>query len=109
MTRPKNRVLPWGTRSQLTLQAIRAERVLLVMVDVETLSVLAVETVRPKRGGDTAEQVERVFSEHAHKLVGQGDSLPDAIAKAEAFAAGWVRPLQPNLESCGCGEMGGTA
>jgi hypothetical protein len=107
MTKRKTRILPWSTRAQLALTAVRAERVLIVLVDVESCSILGLETARPPRGVG-AEALDQVLDQHAHKLIGHGKTLADAIARAELFAAEWAWPLKtpaPTLEQCGCGEI----
>jgi hypothetical protein len=89
----KARVLRWSTKAQLLLPAVRQHRELAVLVDSETGVVVAHEVPRipnVKDALDSGQRVSIVFDQRAHKYVGSGTSLVDALQLAEDYARAWV-------------------
>lgn len=75
---------------------------LAVLVDAESLSVTAFQT--PVGASD----LPGILENHAHKIVGTGSSLPDAIVMAEIFAREWEQQAGTfaGVAPCMCGEIG---
>jgi hypothetical protein len=96
----RDRVLSWRSAAMLILPSERSDgRRLAVLVDCEHLSVTALET-----DADGARSVEAAFHNHAHKLLGDAENLPHAIAMAERYAQEWLAQTQ-TPKACECGEI----
>jgi hypothetical protein len=103
MTRRKVRRPIWASLSILALTCERASgRVLLVAVEVGSHVVTAIETEMPRGSGLQA--VETIFSNHAHKVLGQATTLSEAIELAERYATAWLHSDEA-AAACSCGEI----
>ncbi len=105
MTRRRKPRSPiWRSVSILTLTCERSSGLaLLVSVEPESHIVVAVEAEVPR--GSALHGVNAIFDNHAHKVVGQGATLSDAIEMAECYAAAWLRSDEA-AAACMCDEIG---
>lgn len=85
----------WSSYSVLTLEAHCKGRLLGVMVETRTLTVMAVETDEPPHGSSSSggpSALELAFANHSHAIICErAESLTHAIAEAEAYARRWRR------------------
>lgn len=78
--------------------------VLAVSVQLEPLLVVAIETsYPPKDARAPAASAAHVFGAHGHKVVGEFDSLPQALEGGERFGLQWQ--LGRSIERCDCEEI----
>lgn len=79
--------------------------VLAVSVQLEPLLVVAIETSYPPKGSlAPAASAAHVFGAHGHKVVGEFESLPQALLAAEHFGLQWQ--LGRSIDRCDCEEIG---
>lgn len=98
MKKTKATAARWETFTQLALTAHRAGRTLGVLVQVDALTVMAVESASSTE--NTAEAVEASLASHGHRFVGGFASLQEAMTAAETFVGQWAAGLA--IEKCSC-------
>lgn len=91
--------MSWHARAQLQFVCRSKGRVLAVMVAVDELLLMALETVEPVADG-LESGAKAVFEHHAHRVIGRAADLPTAIVLAERFARQWQRGKP--LARCTC-------
>jgi hypothetical protein len=92
--------MDWVAYSQLSLRRVVGQRVLVVSLQVDELTLVALETTKP--AGELGE-VEHVLASHAHQLIGKMPDLQTAIAVAERFVEEWGSGTP--LALCQCGSV----
>lgn len=90
----------------LGMTALRDDgRMLGVILDPSTCSVLAFEGPAPQRGQSESSGIEAFFGDHAHAVVCEGaGSLALAVDAAEAYARRWLNGEVQN-PGCECPEL----
>lgn len=85
-------------------------RVLGVMVQGGSLdewAVIGIETLGALGGAKKAAAIEKVFSDHAHEVIGVFRTEDAAMKKGEAYAKKWLRGQR--AKKCDCGEISAPA
>lgn len=65
------------------------------------LGVIAIEGARPSDEATVPQNIESLFDDHGHKVVGYRKTLPGAKKIAEAYAAKW-KARRAKIDRCGC-------
>jgi hypothetical protein len=78
---------------------------LVIMVDVTEFAVSAFETDLPFGRTSVLDGMQMIFGNHAHKILGQTPTLPQAIELAERYGAAWLVSDEA-AAACSCGEIG---
>ena len=92
--------MSWTTYTQLAFRRQVEGRVLVVSFELNSLTLIALETIVGAEDSGSYTAIERVLAHHGHRLLGAMPSLPAAIAAAERFAVEWASG-EP-LEQCRC-------
>lgn len=96
----------WQVTGILTMTVRSKEKILALMIYPDTGVIVALETKRFEVTGDRAKDVEQVFGEHAHKVIGTAKTLPLAITQAEKYAKRWLGKKSAASARCDCSEIG---
>lgn len=79
------------------------KRILIVTVQLDPIFVVAVDAVSPTKDADRMTLANEVLDDHGHRIVGEFDSLPQALEAAENFGLQWS--LGRPIERCDCTEF----
>lgn len=93
----------WRAEASLTLEVKKESSVLRIVVAASRGQWLAIALETP----ESAQEIEAVFGNHAHKLVGTYDDMLRAVEAAEAFSRCWLRGTKSTRlgEKCNCEEI----
>lgn len=84
--------------SQLALMRFKGRAVLVLTFDLNTMTLVALQTTKPKKGQPVG--MAHVLETHAHKLIGVMPNLRTALEHGERFANEWIGGTDFQLCSC---------
>lgn len=99
----------WQVSGMLMAIETIGERRGAVMVYPDTGFILALETTL-QPSGDALRDVEQVFENHAHKVIGRHRNIMQAMAVAEQWLREWAWAHRTTMDGkCECPEINSTS
>lgn len=104
----KNNKFKWNVTGMLGMGTNVGSKRLAVLVYPDSGVIVALETQVDADISDPQGKIEKIFSNHAHQVIGTEPGIPQAIARAEAYAAAWIEKQKSGdktFDACECQDI----